>query len=93
MMLPSKMITQPAFDCCVPFFPNDFFNKLPSIHLDAKEVLLPRTQPASDFFAKQQNKNLPTKKTDQALLNQQAPNKQLKQADDLTQGDKDDQGE
>ena len=23
-MVPSKMITKPAFDCCVPFFPVDF---------------------------------------------------------------------
>jgi hypothetical protein len=47
MMIPSKSTAKPAFDCPVPFFPTEYFNRSPSIHLDAKEILQ-STQPASE---------------------------------------------
>ena len=47
MMLPSKTTVKLAFDCCVPFFPTEYFNQSPSIHLPPAKKL-PPTQPASN---------------------------------------------
>jgi hypothetical protein len=47
MMLPSKTTAKPAFDCHVPFFPTEYFNRSPSIHLPPAKKL-PPTQPASN---------------------------------------------
>ena len=46
MMFPSKSTAKPAFDCSVPFFPTEYFNRSPSIQLPTAKKL-PPTQPAS----------------------------------------------
>jgi hypothetical protein len=44
MMLPSKSTAKQAFDCSVPFFPTEYFNRSPSIQMNSSKML----QPASE---------------------------------------------